>query len=738
MKASTAQLYEFGEFRLDPEKGLLSRSDTPVPLTPRVFETLLFMVENHGAVLDKERLMEAVWPDSIVEENNLTQNISTLRRIFGETPGSHRFIVTVPGRGYRFVAEVNTCEKDANLDERLASVTGPKEVLADERVATVQPVAARKRNLRPLFFACLALFIAVAGTLLFLPGRAPHPTPAVARTPLPAVVPSEKSIAVLPFENLSTDPENAYFATGIQDEILSNLAKISDLKVISRTSANLYKTGSPRNVREIGQQLGVAHLLEGSVQRVGDRVRVNAQLIDTRSDIHLWAQSYDRTLADVFAIQAEIAQAIAQHLQAQISPREKEAIAQVPSADLMANALYAQALNPDPNLSPSQALLQAVRLLDAAVARDPRFMLAYCALADAHLNLYFGGHDHTPARRDLAKVAIENAAQIQPDAGEVHLARAQYWLHGFRDYDRARAELALAARTLPNDPKIFIWTAGMDRRQGRWDDAMRNFERAVEFDPRNVDFLKNAGDNYEHLRRYPEAAQMYERAVAVAPHDYNVRISRASLPFNARADIGPLRAELEAILAEKPSAGPLIADVLFYCALVQRDSATANRALTAIPPEGAGGGNFPWPREWFVGLAARGFNDPVTMRTSFAAARMILDKIVREQPDYAEAWSLIARVDAGLGNKEEAIQEGRRACELLPLSKDGAFGLSKIRALAWTYAWVGEKDLALEQLGILVREGGIHYGELKLNPEWDSLRGDPRFEKIVAALAPIN
>jgi len=246
----------------------------------------------------------------------------------------------------------------------------------------------------------------------------------------------------------------------------------------------------------------------------------------------------------------------------------------------------------------------------------------------------------------------------------------------------------------------------------------------------------NAAYNYEHLRRYPEAAQMYERAVAVAPHDYDIRISRASLPFNARADIGPLRAELEAILAEKPSAAPMISDVLFYCALVQRDSATVSRALTAIPPEGAGGGNFPWPREWFVGLAARVFNDPVTARTSFTAARMILDKIVREQPDYSEAWCLLARVDAGLGNKEEAIREGRRACELLPLSKDAAFGLNKIRALAWTYAWVDE---TCEQLANCIRLRGYgltSYGELKLSPFWDPLRGDPRFEKIVADLAP--
>ncbi len=581
------------------------------------------------------------------------------------------------------------------------------------------------RRLAVPLIACVVIASAVSAIVL-LRGKIPPDQKAEASAR--AV---EKSIAVLPFENLSDDPQNSYFAAGVQDEILSNLAKIADLKVISRTSASLYKNDNPRNAREIGEQLGVAHLLEGNVQRIGDRVRVNAQLIDARSDTHIWAQIYDRNVADLFAIQTDIAQSIAAQLQAKISPTERAAMVHPPTADLMANALYAQALNPDPNMPDYLAGLQAVRLLEEAVTRDPRFVLAYCALAHAHLHLYFG-YDHTPARRDRANVAIENAARFQPDAGEVHLARAQYFYHGFRDYDRARAELALARATLPNDPKVLIWTAGLDGRLGKWAEAIRSWERAVEVDPRNVEILVDAGDIYERLRRYPEAALMYERAVAVAPHNYFGRTRRASLPFNTRADIRPLREELDAILAENPSVAPAIADILFYCAIIERDSAAVSRVLTVIPPEG----NFPWPREWSVAFAARIFNDPAAARTSFTAARVILDKRVREQPDNAQAWSLLARVDAALGRKKEAIEEGRRGCELVPFSKDALFGINPIRSLAWTYAWAGEKDLALEQLEFLQREGGIHYGELKLNPEWDSLRGEPRFEKIVAALAP--
>ena len=674
--------------------------------------------------------MEAVWPDSIVEENNLTQNISTLRRMFGETPGAHQFIVTVPGRGYRFVAEVKALT-GANADERSHE--------APPLLPPVPPPPSHPRapHRYRLVIAAIVAVAVIGGVSFSLRQRRPpgSATPPSAARAEHTVAP-EKSIAVLPFENLSADPENAYFATGIQDEILSNLAKIADLKVISRTSANLYKTGSPRNAREIGEQLGVARLLEGSVQRAGDRVRINAQLIDARTDAHLWAQSYDRSLADVFAIQAEIAQTIAGQLRAQISPEEKAAIAHPPTTDLAANALYARAMAIRSESSDMRAQFDEVRFLDQAVSHDPRFVLAYCALAQAHLNIFFGGLDHTPARRELANVAITKAEQLQPEAGDVRMARAEYWLHGFRDYDRARAELEMARRTLPNDARVFSWSSILDRRQGRWVEAIRNHRRAIELDPRNVDFMRTAATTYGRLRRYAEEKELYDRALAIAPRDPYSRIQRAAMALDVHADPHPLRAELDAIIAESPAETVSVADQMFYCALVERDPVAADSAVALIPPEGAGGGVFPWPREWYVGLAARTFGHPEAARTAFEATRVVLEKVVGDQPDYHEAWALLARVDAALGRKDEAIAEARRACDLLPLTKDACFGISQLRALAWTYAWVNEPDLAMEQLELLQREGGISYGELKLNPEWDSLRRTPRFEKIVAALAP--
>ena len=394
----------------------------------------------------------------------------------------------------------------------------------------------------------------------------------------------EKSIAVLPFENLSDDKENAYFATGVQDEILSDLAKIADLKVISRTSTSPYEAGKPRNSRQIGQELGVAHLLEGSVQRAGNHLRINAQLIDTRTDAHLWAQTYDRDVADVFAIQSEIAQTIADQLQAKISVGEKAAVARPPTRDLVANDLYLKAIailqTPE-----SVSEREAIRLLEQAVARDPRFLRAYCALARVHLSLY-EGEDHTPARLQTANAVIEKAAQLQPDAGEVHLVRARYLARGLRDYDHARVELELARRTLPNDATIYYETALVDVRQGRWTEALRNFERAVELDPRNVAYLTATADTCSSMRRYSEAVRIGRRALALSPHDNWLRIFLASQPLSERADIRPWRNELNAIVSENPGAAPSISEDLWYCAILERDVAAAERALATIPPEG--------------------------------------------------------------------------------------------------------------------------------------------------------
>ncbi|PYS37075.1 MAG: hypothetical protein DMF71_19250, partial [Acidobacteria bacterium] len=326
----------------------------------------------------------------------------------------------------------------------------------------------------------LLLAILIAGGVFFFRHQAPQ-TPAAATSsspsPVAAAIP-EKSVAVLPFENMSRDPDNAFFTDGVQDQILTALAKVADLKVISRTSVMQYKTGTPRNTREIGQQLGVAHLLEGTVQRAGNKVRVNAQLIDVRSDAHEWADNYDRPVEDVFAIQSEIAKAIADQLQAKLSPSEKNAIAQRPTADLAAFDLYTRAnnlvLTTNFSAAGAQNLKKAVDLLNEALQRDPSFFLAQCRLAYALDNFYFLGFDHTPARLAQAEAAVEAAFRLQPDGGEAHFARAEHLYRGYLDYDGALAELEIARRTLPNDPRVAELTGYIQRRQGKQEEALRS------------------------------------------------------------------------------------------------------------------------------------------------------------------------------------------------------------------------------------------------------------------------
>jgi len=551
---------------------------------------------------------------------------------------------------------------------------------------------------------------------------------------------SEKSIAVLPFDNLSDDQANAYFAVGIQDEILTSLARVADLKVISRTSVMQYTTGAGRNLREIGKQLGVAHLLEGSVQRAAKRVRVNAQLIDARTDAHLWAQTYDRDLADVFAIQSEIAKTIAEQLQAKLSLTEKAAIEQRPTADLAAFDLYTRAKmlrQTNSRVLGTNNRLQAVGLLNQAVALDPTFLLAWCELAITHDLLYFLDHDHTATRLALAKAAVQTALRLRPNQGEAHLALAHHLYQGYLDYDRARAELAIAQRTLPNDPFIFVVAGIMDRRQGRWAESTRNLERVIELDPRNSYAFQNLSFNYQDLRRYADMAAVLDHALAIAPKDVHMRVERALVDLDWRADSRPLHTTIEAILVEDPGAAATLANHWLVLALCERDPVAAAQALVALSDNTFGPEVIPLYRPFGEGVVARVRGDAAAARAAFTVARVQQEEATRAQPDYAPALCALGLIDAGLGRKEEALREGRRAVELLPVARDSLGGADMIQGFAIICAWIDEKDLALQQLAISAQiPGGVTYGQLKLHPFWDPLRGDPRFEKIVASLAP--
>ncbi len=556
----------------------------------------------------------------------------------------------------------------------------------------------------------------------------------------------EKSIAVLPFENLSSDKENVYFTDGVQDEILTDLAKIADLKVISRTSVMQYKSGAPRNLREIGQQLGVAHVVEGSVQRAANKIRVNAQLLDARTDEHLWAQTYDRDLADVFAIQSEIAKAIADQLQAKLSPNEKKAIEQPPTTDLAAFDLYSRAksllLTAPASATRDPDVRKATELLDEAVKRDPSFFDAYCQLAYAHEYLYaVTGFDHTPARLALAEAAVQAATRLRPDAAETHLARAQYLYYGRRDYAGALAELEIARRALPNDSRVFELTGYILRRRGQQEEGLQNLQRAVELDPRNFLTLQQIALSYQAFGRYAEAITALDRALAIVPDNVETRAIRGKFYAFWKGDTRPLHQTIDAILAQGPSAIAGAADVWFLCALAERDPAAAERALVAL------GDNPCWSestillsRSFGEGLLARMTKDETRARTAFEAARAQQEKIVQAQPDYGPTLCVLGLIDAALGRKELALDEGRRAIALTPLEKDVNNGSRVLQYFAITAVWAGDKEFALQQLeaGLRAPDASfmLSYGALKLFPVWDPLRGDPRFEQIVASLAP--
>lgn len=610
---------------------------------------------------------------------------------------------------------------------------------------TVRPITAARWPNATLTIAFLVSAGALLISSLVFFNRAPSKTVARAPAPggkalsAPTVIP-EKSIAVLPFENRSEEKQNAYFADGVQGEILTGLAKVADLKVISRTSVMQYKSGTSRNLREIGQQLRVAHVVEGSVQRSGNRVRVNTQLVDTRTDHQLWAQTYDRDLADVFAIQSEIAKAIADQLQAKLSQSEKSEIDRPPTSDIVAFELYTRAkllLLTSFSSAARAKLLEAADLLDQATARDPSFFEAYCQLAQTHGLLYFFGLDHTSARIALAEAAVQAAFRLRPNAGEAHLARAQILYWGHLDYDGALAELELAAQIVPNDPRIFALKGYIERRQGRWEQSTRNLERAIDRDPRNFFMLQQIAISYGVLRRYAEEKSVLDRALAVEPNDVDTKVALAAVQFHWKADTQPLHQAIDSIRATDPRALPSVANDWLSCALAERDSAAARSALDAF-------GEIPLTdyavhlnRPLIEGVIARMMKDEGKARAAFVVGRAEQEKTVQAQQNYGPPLCVLGLLDAALGRKEEALREGRRAVELLPVEKDAINGPLMIAYLAMIAAWTGDKDLACEQLGIAIRPPStVSYGQLKLLPFWDPLRGDPRFEKIVASLAP--
>ncbi|MFL6514679.1 MAG: FlgO family outer membrane protein [Chthoniobacterales bacterium] len=594
-----------------------------------------------------------------------------------------------------------------------------------------------------IWAAAAAALLLILGMGWWWTSRKPQPAreqPVSRANDLTANIP-EKSIAVLPFENLSEDKSNAFFADGVQDEILTDLAKVADLKVISRTSVLQYRDKAARNLREIAQQLGVAHVLEGSVQRAAAKIRVNAQLIDARNDAHLWAQTYDRDLADVFAIQSEIAKTIAEQLQAKLSPKEEAVVEAKPTKDLVAYDLYLRALEIDRNRVSSigtggaEGAKREVELLDQAVSRDPEFVPALCRLANTHLYLFWL-NDRSAAHVDLAKKALEAAARLQPDAGEVHFTRGLLYYRGSLDYEPALAEFALAERSSPNDAYAPFLIGMVKRRQGRWDESIQHIQQSLALDPHNAALIPELATTYMIVRRYDEASKTLDSTLAWKPVDFSIALLHAWVDMAWKADLSRWKAVVAGEAGAPAYPNDLISARLAL-ALFERNYRAAQEALDTPGLAEFDDNGFFFPREWTHGIIARGLGDKARANTEFLAARQRAATAAQESPEDARALIVLGQIDVALGRAADAVREGERAVELLPPSKDAVNGRFIQEKLGRIYAQAGDANRAINFLQrVSTAPNGPTYGSLKLEADWDPLRGDPRFEKIVASLAP--
>ncbi|MEY2530029.1 MAG: hypothetical protein QOI96_114 [Verrucomicrobiota bacterium] len=583
---------------------------------------------------------------------------------------------------------------------------------------TQAPPSHRRRNL--ILLAVAGLVISFAAGFFVLPRASARKI--------------DKSIAVLPFENLSDEKENAFFADGIQDDILTNLSKIGELKVISRTSVMSYRGKTP-NVREIGKALGVSAILEGSVRREGNRVRVNVQLIDATNDEHIWANNYDRDLTDVFAIQTDLAHEIAGALQAKLSPVEKALMERKPTQNADAYLLYVQAhdiFNRTDKLRDD--MVKAEGLYEEAVKKDPTFALAFAGLGMVE-NWQYHNFDPVPARRDKAKAAVDSAIRLRPDLPEARLALGFFYYYCDRDdqhYQRALDEFAVAQRSLPNNAEVYLAIGAIERRQGKWAQSTASMEKAAALDPKNAWVLQNLAFNYEANRDFETAGKIFDRVLVAAPQSFAARGLKAKLALEWKGDLSVSEKFLSEIPAGVDPEGIVTLSRINILNL-QRRFAEALRLVEKMPEETVHGeGTAPIPKAFFEGILHIMLGEKDKARADFERARVIVEKSVRDVPDDSGRHAQLGAIFAGLGRKEEAIREGKRAVELLPESKDAFEGPQVTIALAQIYCWTGEKEQALQLIErSLSTPNGITVPLLKLDPVWDPIRGDPRFKALI-------
>jgi TolB-like protein/Flp pilus assembly protein TadD len=554
---------------------------------------------------------------------------------------------------------------------------------------------------------------------------------------------TDKSVAVLPFENLSSDKENAFFAQGIQDEIITTLSRISGLRVISRTSTANYKS-APENLPEIASQLRVNNVLEGSVQKVGDRVHINVQLIQADNDAHLWAQSYDRQLTDIFGVEAEVAKSIADSLQTTLSPQEKARVETKPTTNADAYVLYLRGRDyqtrPDNLL---QDFRSAINLYDQAIKLDPKFALAHARLSATASNVY---HFYEPTETWKQKAHAEalESLRLQPNLGEGHLALGLYHYYMESDYEAALRELGLAAEALPNDGDVGLYTAAVERRRGKWTQALAAYQHAEQVDPRNSVMLYDSAQTYFGLRDWRTAAERMDRVLALFPDSFNVKIQRAYIEFLWKGSTTPIKAALETL---PPNFDPdgVVTFARWDVSLMDRDVAAADKALAACQLDTiASQTGVPLPKSYLQACVDLVRGDAAKARTEFETARPSIEKIVVNSPQDGTRRAQLGLLYAFLGRKEDALREGQRAMELKPITHDVIEGAVVEDFYTLTCARLGESDKAINRIERLLTtpfavdyaDESITLSDLRQRWEWDPLRKDPRFQKILTEPEP--
>ncbi len=579
------------------------------------------------------------------------------------------------------------------------------------------PGSHRRRNI--IMLVATGVIVSAAAGFFLLPRVSAHKV--------------DKSIAVLPFENLSDEKENTYFADGIQDDLLTNLSKVGDLKVISRTSVMPYR-GKASNLREIGKALGVGTILEGSVRRVGNRVRVNVQLINAENDEHIWAEDYDRELTDVFAIQTNLAQKIANELRAKLSPNEKAQLERKPTENGEAYLAFVQAHNLSCAVEDFQQLKQSEQLYARAIELDPDFALAiarYSQLEGWIVHTF----DRTPQRREKAQSLAERALQLQPDLPEAHLARGYSYYWGDNNYDAALKEFEIAQAGLPNESEVYLAIGAIQRRQGKWTESTANLEKAVSLNPKDIWPLQNLAFNYLVLRNFDKANTTIDRALALNPTALGPLELKSQLAVAEKGDFSVSEKAFETVKSvsmtneQKLKTAIARADVFLlerkYREGLQAAESLPDDQLAALP--GALGGKY-----YEIGFARKSLHDEAGARVAFLKAKSAIEEELVRSPDVEKSRIQLAKVLAYLGEKDAALAEAQRATELLPESKD-AFGGPEITVgVAEVYTVLGDNNRAIEILdGLLSRPSALTVQGLKANPIWDPLRSDPRFQALM-------